>query len=249
MPQNNSSEYALTSIEDVEWPDVDQPLKHLSLTDSLGCSDNRVSVYRLTESGSDRKREMTSLTLSSSREHLVVPVGDSGELSLEDSTVGPNSIAFVPVRTSCTIDFVDNTTAFVISATATAEHDKECTVLSIPDLEYTVPETSAIATARLTRRLGCRGMKVNARVLESGQEVPYHTEGDQEELFVPLTSSTSMRIDDGEHQTPPGTVVRVAPNTPRSAHNDGESDSYWVMVGAPPTGGPNEWDPGATILE
>lgn len=58
-----------------------------------------------------------------------------------------------------------------------------------------------------------------------------------------------MRIADTTDETPPGTVVRVAPTVPRSALNNGETDAVWVMFGAPPTGGPDEWDPGAEILE
>lgn len=92
-------------------------------------------------------------------------------------------------------------------------------------------------------------MKVNARLLEPGDVVPYHTEGDQEELFVPVSGPAAMRIADTTYETPPGTVTRVAPTVPRSALNNGDSDALWVMVGAPPTGGPDEWDPGAEILD
>lgn len=81
------------------------------------------------------------------------------------------------------------------------------------------------------------------------QAVPYHTEGSQEELFVPIAGPGAVRVAGETVTATPGTVVRVAPATPRSALTDGDARSRWVMFGAPPTGGPEEWDPGAVILE
>jgi hypothetical protein len=103
--------------------------------------------------------------------------------------------------------------------------------------------------APLTDTLGCTGLKANARVLGPDQAVPYHTEGSQEELFVPIAGPGAVRVAGETVPATPGTVVRVAPATPRSALTDGDARSRWVMFGAPPTGGPEEWDPGAVILE
>lgn len=100
-----------------------------------------------------------------------------------------------------------------------------------------------------TDELGCSDTKVDARLLGPGEYVPYHTEGEQEELFVPVRGPAAMRVDDGSFETPVGTITRVAPPVPRSAVNDGDHEACWVMIGAPPTGGPSEWDPGAEILE
>ncbi|MFB6353219.1 MAG: cupin domain-containing protein [Halobacteriales archaeon] len=123
------------------------------------------------------------------------------------------------------------------------------TAVDLDDAAFVVPETSDVATAFPTDPLGCAGMKANARRLAPGQAVPAHTEGDQEELFVPVRGPASIRIAGERFDTPPGTVARVAPEVPRSAVNPAGTDAVWVMVGAPPTGGPRDWDPGAEVVE
>jgi len=37
--------------------------------------------------------------------------------------------------------------------------------------------------------------------------------------------------------------------SPRSARHDGPDTATWLMFGAPPSGGPTDWAPGATILQ
>jgi hypothetical protein len=48
-----------------------------------------------------------------------------------------------------------------------------------------------------------------------------------------------------------GAIARVSPATRRSPIIDeaADGDVVWAMVGAPLTGGPDEWDPGATVFE
>jgi hypothetical protein len=68
-------------------------------------------------------------------------------------------------------------------------------------------------------------------------------------IFVPLADGGSMRLGHETVETPRGTVVRVAPPIPRSARHDGPDTATWLMFGAPPSGGPTDWAPGATILQ
>ncbi|PSP85093.1 hypothetical protein BRC83_04075 [Halobacteriales archaeon QS_1_68_17] len=93
------------------------------------------------------------------------------------------------------------------------------------------------------------GMKANFRRLPPGRAVPYHTEGTQEELFVPLGGPGWLRAGGETHRMAAGSVARVAPATPRAAVNEGDADRVWFMIGTPPTGGPDEWDPGAEAVE
>ena len=46
-----------------------------------------------------------------------------------------------------------------------------------------------------------------------------------------------------------GSVARVAPEIPRSVINGTGTRRTWLMVGAPPTGDPDGWDPGAETLD
>lgn len=64
-----------------------------------------------------------------------------------------------------------------------------------------------------------------------------------------LTGAGILRVDETGRELPLGAVARVAPETPRSAVNDGDDDVVWAMIGAPPTGRASDWDPRAEVLE
>ena len=90
-------------------------------------------------------------------------------------------------------------------------------------------------------------MKVNVRRLDQGEAVPYHTEGSQEEIYVPLDGPGKLRVGGTTLPVKRGTVCRFAPEIPRSAVNPTSQRVRWLMVGAPPTGDADEWDPGAKV--
>lgn len=92
-------------------------------------------------------------------------------------------------------------------------------------------------------------MKVNARRLKPGDVVPYHAEGTQEELSVPLDGAGTIHVDGQSRPAPTSSGTRVAPTLPRGTVNPGERDQVWLMVGSPPSGSADEWDPGAEIHE
>lgn len=234
--------YAIVTLEEVAWSGDDRA----SLTESLGCTHCAVDVYRTTSGTQNR--------LPDAREAVCVPVDAAGAVRpLDDrqgvTSVSRRSIARVPAGAGAELSSRDRTTWIVVTAEAKPDPDGGFTVVDVGDVPFSVPETSDIPIARLTARLGCTGTKVNYRNLAPDSSVPYHTEGTQEELFVPLDGPGTVLVDGETHTVPAGGVVRVAPETPRAAVNDGENDRLWFMVGAPPTGGPDEWDPGAEILE
>ncbi|HKJ59509.1 MAG TPA: cupin domain-containing protein [Halobacteriales archaeon] len=237
-----STGYGTVDLDDVEWTEGESGTQHATLTDRLGCSDTHVDAYR-TDAG-------VSVTLPAAREHLCVSVDSAGTLTADRAHgIEPGCLALVPAGAGGEIESDDRATWLVVSAPAEPGPDAEPVVVDVADLDFRVPATSDILTARLTDRLGCRGMKVNVRRLRSGDVVPYHTEGTQEELFVPLDGNGTVRVDGESHDVPRGSVTRVAPERPRSAVNPGETDADWLMVGAPPTGAADEWDPGAEIHE
>ena len=189
-----------------------------------------------------------TVTLAEALEQLVVPL--EGAIDLEGAgAVGRPGLARVPAGVAGRLRARADATALVIGAPAPAEPGAATVALDLDAVDYVVPETSDVAIAFLTGPLGCAGTKANARRLEPGQAVPYHTEGDQEELFVPVEGPAAIRVADATHRLEVGAVARVAPAVPRSALNDGDRPARWVMVGAPPTGGPTGWDPGAETLE
>lgn len=222
------SAYMSVTIEYESGPDV---------TDELGCSDTHVAGYRL--------HVGNTAFLDQQQEQCIVPV--RGRCTVGESSLEPGHIMRLPPGISGTIRAETELTCVVVSVSV-ADNGTRKTV-DLDNVAFEEPATSAVETAFLTAPLGLRGMKVNARRLRPGQHVPYHIEGDQEELFIPIRGQAAMRIDGTHVETPIGTVTRVAPPIPRSAENPGESTALWVMVGAPPTGGPREWDPGAKNVD
>lgn len=234
----NRSGYATVSIGDVESPGRDTTDGE-PLTDALGCVATTVEGYRVSEGD--------TVTLPAGEEQLCLPVRRDGPVYLGDAHAIPSpGLGQVPAARECHVQCETATGLFVVGAPADTEGTP--TAVELEACAFTTPDTSDVATARLTGTLGCGGMKVNARLLGPGQRVPYHTEGTQEELFVPVDGQASMEIADEARETPVGTITRVGPDAPRSACNEGETESLWVMIGAPPTGGIDEWDPGAEML-
>lgn len=236
------SDYAIVSVDDEGRPAGSEHGSRLSLTEPLGCTETAVDAYRL--SGDH------AVSLPTGPENVCLPIDGPGELAADASLTVPHpGAARVPAGVEGRLVADEPGTWLAVSAPAESTTSVQPTVVDLEACEFTVPATSDIPTARLTDRLGCTGMKTNARLLGRGDVVPYHTEGTQEELFVPLRGPGAMRIGGETRPASAGTVVRVAPEVPRSAINDGDDDALWFMVGAPPTGDSTGWDPGAEIVE
>jgi quercetin dioxygenase-like cupin family protein len=233
--------FGVVGLDDLPWTRHTGETAWATLTAALGATETQVDAVRL---GVD-----DAVRLPVDPEQLLVVLAGAITVTGVDPAVAHPGLALVPAGGAGQLETADAATVLVVRATADADPDAAPCAVDLDAVPFEVPSTSDVATAFLTGPLGCAGMKVNARRLEPGQAVPYHTEGDQEELFVPVVGPASMRIDDASFATPPGTVARVAPDVPRSAVNDGDTETLWVMVGAPPTGGPTDWDPGAEILE
>jgi mannose-6-phosphate isomerase-like protein (cupin superfamily) len=86
---------------------------------------------------------------------------------------------------------------------------------------------------RLTGALGCEQVAVTLI------RVPPHSDFEQgtghyheeiEELYVIATGTLTMRLGDDVHKVPAGSVVRVAPHTPRSHRNEGDEPvEIWAV--------------------
>lgn len=222
-------------------------VRHATITRLLGCTDTTVDVYRLPAGESVSPTDY--VPPSTDRESLLVSLDAPVEVTtVETDSVPKRALARLPAGANWTLGASAETTCIVVGAPADASPNATPTVLTLDDLEFAVPPTSDVSIARLTDRLGCEGTKTNVRLLRPGQAVPYHTEGSQEELFVPLDGPGTVRVAGGSHRVARGDVVRVAPPVPRGAVNGSDEDRRWLMVGAPPTGDADEWDPGAEIL-
>ena len=86
---------------------------------------------------------------------------------------------------------------------------------------------------RLTGALGCEQVAVTLI------RVPPHSDFEQgtghyheeiEEIYVIATGTLTMRLGDDVHKVPAGSVVRVAPRTPRSHRNEGDEPvEIWAV--------------------
>lgn len=239
----STTEYGVIEIDAMFAQDQRTTSARSSLTESLGCSETSADAYRCPADHSIR--------LPPGPEQLCIPFGGPGHIGTDASIDVPaHGICFIPIGVHGVLTNTELVNWLVVSAAADRDSQGTAVGVDCTDIEFSEPSTSSIPTARLTARLGCVGMKINARRLEPGDRVPYHTEGRQEELFIPRKGhGTSMLIAGETVDLPVGWAARVPPETPRAAMNAGEGDSIWIMVGAPPTGEPDEWDPGAEIVD
>ncbi len=234
-----STGFAVAPLAD--GPSVEGPgTSHRTLTDSLGCTDTFVDVYRISDS---------SVALARGREQVVVPL--TGPITLRGTDpvrAGRHAVGRVPAGDRCEIGARTDVTVLVVGATVTGKTGTGSVVVERSALSFS-ESTGTGYTERLTDRLGCRGTKVNLRLLDPGEAIPYHTEGDQEELYVPLDGRGTLRVDGATRSVHQHHLARVAPTVPRAAVNAGDESRLWLMIGAPPTGDPDDWAPGVRLQE
>jgi uncharacterized cupin superfamily protein len=238
----NSTGYAVHAYEDSAWSTGPGSAEHAALTPRLGATATGVDAYRL---GGDVR-----VSLDGAPEQLVIVIEGTIALAAGNkSAIRASNLLSVPAGRQVTVQAERPSRLLVVSADTEPAPGKPPTVVEIESAAFEIPSTSDIATAYLTSPLGLTGMKANVRRLEPEQAVPAHTEGTQEELFVPISGPAALLIDGDRHPLSAGDIARVGPDVPRSAVNDGDQAALWVMIGGPPTGGPTDWDPGAEILE
>jgi uncharacterized cupin superfamily protein len=82
--------------------------------------------------------------------------------------------------------------------------------------------------------------------IPAGDSIPAHdeTERDQEEVFIVLSGSPVLVIDDQEHPAPQGTFARIDPALRRHVMNPGPDTAQVLIVSAPRTSGyePMGWN-------
>lgn len=95
-------------------------------------------------------------------------------------------------------------------------------------------ETDDLRQIDLTERLGSTEIAARMWYLSPGEEISYHRETAQEELYYLVDGPGRMRIDGDLIDVPDGAIVRLPPETPRQVLNDtGDSDHVWLILGAP----------------
>jgi len=89
------------------------------------------------------------------------------------------------------------------------------------------------------RSLGVEAFGINLVSIDAGEQIPEHdeVERDQEEVFIVLSGSPAIVIDDEEMPIETGTFVRIDPEHKRTVRNIGDVVSDILIVSAPRTSG------------
>ena len=85
----------------------------------------------------------------------------------------------------------------------------------------------------LTPELGCEQVALTWRRMppDTGGRGSYgHMHRTQEEIYFVVSGTLTFKCGDDVFEAGPGTAVRVAPETPRSVHNDTGEDVVLVMT-------------------
>jgi mannose-6-phosphate isomerase-like protein (cupin superfamily) len=94
-------------------------------------------------------------------------------------------------------------------------------------------------------RLGCEHCGISYRRSAPGFRDPFgHRHKRQEEIYILVTGSARMKLDDEVLEMQPWTAIRVAPETMRAVEG-GSDGAELIVIGAPNTGpGDGETQPG-----
>ena len=98
--------------------------------------------------------------------------------------------------------------------------------------------------AELNEALATEHLRANIWRYEPGAAGRRHVHAEQEEMFVVLSGTLTMYLDEPPErvEVPVGGVIRVGPGTPLQTANHGAYDLLVFATGYPP-------DEGATVLE
>lgn len=113
------------------------------------------------------------------------------------------------------------------------------------DLEFT-PPSGGDQRRGIVRFSGALSeMRANVWRMPPGTRGRRHLEKVQEELFVVLEGSPTLRLGEPPEPVPlsRGSIPIVAPGTPLQVVNEGREESIVLIVGAPPVEGQAEYLP------
>ena len=116
-------------------------------------------------------------------------------------------------------------------------------VLHLDGLDFAPTRDGTRGIARLSESL--EHMRANVWRLPAGTRGVRHLEKVQEELFVVLDGSPTLRLGEPPEPVPlrTGSIAIVAPGTALQVVNDGDREAVVLIVGAPPVEGQAEYLP------
>lgn len=107
-------------------------------------------------------------------------------------------------------------------------------VLPAEDAFWRPSNQMGIVNTDLAKQLEAEALGARLWRLSPGQASTRHRHLAQEELYLVLEGTGRIRVDGELLTLDPLSTVLVTPESIRQIFNDGESDSLWLVVGAPP---------------
>ena len=102
--------------------------------------------------------------------------------------------------------------------------------------EFEEMEGSGEATWHLARKtLGAESFGFNVVDIGPGGQIPEHDHlrDNQEEVYVILDGHATIVSDGEEHDAPPGTYCRYAPEVKRTIRNNSDANVRALLIGVP----------------
>jgi mannose-6-phosphate isomerase-like protein (cupin superfamily) len=84
----------------------------------------------------------------------------------------------------------------------------------------------------IRRHLGAESLGVNRLELQPRQRMRVHRHERQEELYLVLSGTLTLIVEEVEHEIPVGTLARVGPSVRRQVANRGEEPVVVLAFGA-----------------
>lgn len=110
------------------------------------------------------------------------------------------------------------------------------TIVQLDDIEDMAPkfDLGAVQEARFaTKPLGLEQLGLLDLRMKPNQQAPFaHHHDAQEELYVVVSGSGTIQLDDHEHEITAGSAIRIAPSVVRSM-NSGPDGLRVLCFGAP----------------
>ena len=106
-------------------------------------------------------------------------------------------------------------------------------VLNPGDYDWRVTNPLGVVNVDLARQLGSHDLALRLWRLSPGQAIPRHRHQFQSELYLLLSGSGRMRVDETLLRLEPMSAVLVEPASLRQVFNDTDAESLWLIAGAP----------------
>lgn len=107
-------------------------------------------------------------------------------------------------------------------------------LLPAADAHWRRSNQMGVLNADLARQLGATTLGARLWRIAPGEASTRHRHADQQEMYLVLEGTGRIRVADELLTLATGDALLVEARTIRQPFNDGDADTLWLVVGAPP---------------